>query len=168
MFLHSVVWYTSPMQHPSRGLTFVEILLVVAVLGILITLVLATVSSSRAKAIDNRIRSSVSQMRILAEIAFDSSGGSYVDWSQDPDIQTELTRLLEKIDEDYGDAAGAPYVTTVRETQSRDYCVSAPLTSGSGSFYCIDATGKFQTTTAACPDYGDDLSGDPPLRCPGN
>lgn len=156
------------MHRPSSGITFIEILLVVGILGILITLVLTTVTTSRAKAIDNRIRSNVSQMRILSEIAFDSLGGEYVNWSQEPDIQTELTRLLEKIDEDYGDPAGPPYVTVIRESQSQDFCVSAPLTTSDGSFYCIDATGKFKTTTSACPDYGDDVSEDPPLRCPGN
>lgn len=156
------------MQRSQNGLTFLEILLVIAILGILITLVLTTITSSRAKAIDNRIRSNVSQIRILSEIAFDSLGGSYIDWSQEADIQTELTRLLEKIDEDYDDDPGIPYVTVIRESQAQDYCVSAPLTTTSGAYYCIDATGKFLTTTEACPDYGDDLSGDPPLRCPGN
>lgn len=150
------------------GLTFLEILLVVAVLGILITFVLASVTTSRRKAIDNRTRSNVSQLRLLAEIAFDSNGGSYENWAQESSIQTEVTRLLEKIDEDSGDASGPPYVTHVRQSQSQNYCVSAPLRGNSGSFYCIDKTGKFLTTTQACPDFGDDLSGDPPLKCPGN
>lgn len=162
------MWYNQAMKHTQRGLTFIEILIVVAILGILIALVLATVTSSRKKAIDNRIRSSIGQIRILAEVAFDSNGGSYVDWGQEPSIQTELTRLVEKIDEDIGDPAGVPYVTAIRETQAKNYCVSAPLKGDSNNFYCIDATGKFQTTGNACPDYGDDLSGDPPLRCPGN
>lgn len=151
-----------------RGLTFIEILIVVGIIGILVTVVLAGVTSSRRKAVDNRIRSNISQIRILAEVAFDSNGSSYENWSQETSIQESLTRLKDKIDEDEGDAAGAPYVTVIRESQAQDYCVSAPLTSDAGHFYCIDKTGKFQTTTAACPDYGDDESGDPPLRCPGN
>lgn len=150
------------------GLTFLEILLVIAILGILVALVLAGVTSSRRKAIDNRTRSSIGQIRILAEIAFDSNGGTYENWSQESSIQNELATLLEKIDEDAGDMTGAPYVTHIRETQSQNYCVSAPLQADSGSTYCIDKTGKFQTTTSACPDYGDDLSGEAPLRCPGN
>lgn len=150
------------------GVTFLEILLVIAVLGILFTLVLAGVTSSRHKALDNRIRSNVGQLRLLAEIAFDSNGGTYLNWSQEASIQDELATLREKIDDDFGDAAGAPYVTVVRESQSQDYCVSAPLSTDNGNYYCIDKTGKFQTTGSACPDYGDDLSGDPPLRCPGN
>lgn len=150
------------------GFTFIEILLVIAVFGILVTLVLAGVTSSRRKAIDNRIRSHVSQIRLLAEIAFDSHGGTYLDWSKESSIQNDLAGLLENIDKDYGDAVGAPYVTAVRDSQSQNYCVSAPLTADSGNYYCIDKTGKFLTTTSACPDYGDDLSGDPPLRCLGN
>lgn len=151
-----------------RGLTFIEILIVLAILGILITVVLAGVTSSRKKAIDNRIRSNISQIRILAEVAFDSNGGTYENWAQESSIQDSLMRLKEKIDEDEGDSPGAPYATVIRETQAQNYCASAPLTGDSGHFYCIDKTGKFQNTTAACPDYGDDDSGDPPLRCPGN
>ncbi len=151
-----------------RGLTFLEILLVVAILGILITVVLASVTSSRKKAIDNRLRSDVSQMRILAEVAYDSSGGTYLNWSQEASIQDSFTRLLEEIDKEWGDAAGAPYVTIIRETQLQDYCISVPLRADSGRYYCVDQTGKFQTTGSACPDYGDSESGDPALQCPGS
>lgn len=151
-----------------RGLTFIEILLVIAILGILLTVVLASVTSSRRKAIDNRIRSNVSQLRILAEVSFDSNGGSYVNWAEEPSIQESLNRLLEEIDRDYGDSPGAPYVTVLRQSQGQEYCVNAPLVGESGNYYCVDKTGRFETVTGACPDYGDDLSGDPSLRCPGN
>lgn len=147
-------------MNKQAGVTFLEILLVIAVLGILFTLVLAGVNSSRRKAIDNRIRSNVSQLRLLAEIAFDSNGGTYLDWSNEISIQDELTRLLEENDKDYGDAAGPPYVTAVRNTEPQGYCVSAPLTASSGDYYCVDATGKFQTASSPCPEAL--------LRCPGN
>ena len=150
-----------------RGLTFLEILLVIAILGILITVVLASVTSSRRKAVDNRIRSNINQIRILAEVAFDTNGGTYTEWAQENSIQESLTRLLEEIDKDQGEEAGAPYVTVIRESQAQNYCVSAPLVAESGNFYCVDKSGRFQTVEAPCPDYGDDLSGDPALRCPG-
>lgn len=157
------------MKHGAeRGLTFIEILLVIGIFAILASLVLATVTSSRGKAIANRIRGNVGQMRILAEIAFDSNGGNYINWSQEPSIQTEMNRLLDLIDADTGDSTGPPHTTLVRESQAQNYCVSAPLGAGADTYYCIDATGKFREVTSACPDYGDDLSGDPPLRCPGN
>lgn len=162
------VCYALNMQRAQRGLTFIEILLVIGIFAILAGLVLATVTSSRHKAIANRIRGHVGQIRILAEIAFDSNGGSYVDWSQEPSVQAEINRLLDLIDEDTGDAPGAPHTTLVRESQAQNYCVSAPLGENADTYYCVDATGKFREVTSACPDHGDDLSGDPPLRCPGN
>lgn len=155
------------MSRSQQGLTFIEILLVIAILGILITLVLVTITSSRQKAVANRVRNNIGQIRILAEVAFDSNGGTYLNWAQDTSIQTELTRLLEKIDEDNGDDITAPYVTVVREAQAKDYCVSAPLGSGSSTYYCIDATGKFREVTSHCPDY-DELDLPLRLRCPGN
>lgn len=156
------------MQRTQWGLTFIEILLVIGIFAILASLVLATITSSRHKATANRIRGNVGQIRILAEIAFDSNGGNYVDWSKEPSVQTEVNRLLDLIDQDTGDPPGPPHTTAVRESQAQNYCVSTPLGEGSNTYYCVDATGKFREVDNPCPNYGDDLSGDPPLRCPGN
>lgn len=147
------------------GLTFLEILLVISIIAVLTILVLTAVSSSRKKAFDNRIRAGVSQLRILAQIVYDSQNGSYENWTEELSIQNSLSTTLEDIDKNYGDAPGAPYVTVLRESQTQDFCVSAPLQS-TNTYYCVDATARFDEVSSPCPDQGDDDSGDPPLRCP--
>ncbi len=147
----------------SSGFTLIELLVIIAIIGILASLILASVSISRNKAYDTRIRSSIGQIRWLAESVYDSQGANYTDWTQHATIQQQLPLLLEDIDLNYGDAPGAPYVTVLRESQIQDYCISAPLRNQAGTYYCIDNSGIFKTTTAACPN--NPASG-PPLMCP--
>lgn len=151
---------------PSRqaGFGLIELIIVIAVLGILATLVLTAVSSSRIRAYDSRIRSGVGQIRWMTESVYDTQGASYLNWTQVPSIATNLNIILEDIDRNYGDTAGSPFVTVLRESQTNEYCVSAPLRSQPGKYYCIDATAVFRTTSSACPDYA---QGEDPLRCPG-
>jgi prepilin-type N-terminal cleavage/methylation domain-containing protein len=146
-----------------RGFTLIELLVVITILGLLITMVIVALVSIRQDAFNTRIQSNVRQMRALAESAYDSNGASYVNWSQSPSVAADVTTLLNDIDAAHSDAAGSPYMAQVRETQVKEFCVSAPLHSATSGFACVDATGVFRTTTTACPD--EPINGNP-LRCP--
>lgn len=146
-----------------NGFTLIELLIVIAIIGILASLILGSIALSRNKAHDTRIRNALGQIRWLAEEAYDSQGGDYTNWTQHATIQSGLTILLEDIDLNYGNPAGAPYVTALRETQIQNYCISAPLRNEAGKYYCIDNSGIFKTTTAECPD---NAAGGAPLVCP--
>lgn len=141
------------------GFGLIELLLVIAIIGILAGLILSAASRSREKAHDTAIANAVRQMRWQAEIAY-SSNGSYQDWYDGtPVIQEEMTILLDEVDKQYGDASPG-YVTQIRQEQLQDFCVSAPSRAEPGKYYCIDATGELFLTGGACPS-------DPaPLKCP--
>jgi prepilin-type N-terminal cleavage/methylation domain-containing protein len=145
---------------PSKGFTLIELLIVIAVIGMLAILVLSAVNNSRLKAYDSSIRSDVTQIRWLTEIAFDDQGGTYVNWTANPNIQSQLTVALDDIDKYESDPVGPPYTTVMRDTQANEYCVSAPLRT-EPKYYCVDATAVFKTVSTPCPtDTG------APLRCP--
>src|SRR5688572_28067285 len=99
----------------SLGFTLIEFLIVIAIIGILSSLILNAVAHGCQKALDNSIRRDISQLRLSAEQAFDSQAGSYEDWTQEGGVASDVIVLQEDIDKQYGDPAGAPYVSVLRE-----------------------------------------------------
>jgi prepilin-type N-terminal cleavage/methylation domain-containing protein len=142
-----------------RGFTLLELLIVIGIIGLLATLVLVAVRTLRQDSFNTRIHNNVRQLRILAEAAYDSNAASYIDWSQSPVVASEVAAVRADIDNAHGTAG----LTVIRETQQKDFCVSAPLHSAIGGHACVDATGVFSITASACPD--EPVDGDP-LRCP--
>jgi type II secretory pathway pseudopilin PulG len=143
----------------------IELLIVLAIIAILAILVIAVVDKSRKEARDVRIRNDVGQLRWEAEIVYDTQGASYLNWSQHSLVLDNIQTLLGDIDAQSGDSPGPPHVTVIRESQSTDYCISAPLRAEAGLYTCVDATGEVRETSSHCPDDPDG-DGDPVLRCP--
>ncbi len=57
----------------NRGFTLIELLVVIAIIGILASVVLASLNSARAKGSDAAIKSSLNNMRSQAELYYDSN-----------------------------------------------------------------------------------------------
>lgn len=129
-----------------KGFTLVEMLVVIGIVGILATLVLVVMASSRSKAADVRIKNDVRQMRWLAELAYDAQKGSFINWSTYGDVIGDYNKLKADID----DAHGSVVTISVGEADGQSFCVSAPLKSDSGKHYCIDGSRELKTTTAVC------------------
>lgn len=146
-----------------RGFTLLELLVVIGIMALLFMLIIIALNSVRRDAFNTRIQSNVRQMRALAESAYDSNGATYIDWTLSPAVQAEVITVLNDIDDAHGDSIGAPYITTIRETQQKDYCVSAPLHTADGGHACVDSTGVFRTSASPCAAQL--VDGDP-LRCP--
>lgn len=135
------------MSKTKTGFTLIELLVVIAIIGILASIVFAVADNSRDKANDARIRTAVAQIRWMAEIAYNSQDDSFMSWSLYPDIQESLTVLDNEIDDVFGDTN----ITTIRDNEIQDYCISAPLKSNVNKHYCIDADGVFKIASASCP-----------------
>lgn len=159
-------WNSSDKAKTKKGFTLIELLIVVAILSILATLILAAVNSSRNKAYDAQIRNGVGQLRWLAEIAYDTQGGSYVNWTQLSENVDKIDILLRDIDKASGDdTTDETFVTITTESQASDYCISAALRTDESQHYCIDRSGLLKTVSSPCPT--DDPDG-APLVCPGS
>jgi prepilin-type N-terminal cleavage/methylation domain-containing protein len=59
----------------SRGFTLIELLVVIAIIGILSSVVLASLNTARLRGADGSIKSSLSNARSQAELYYDTTGG---------------------------------------------------------------------------------------------
>lgn len=146
------------------GFTLIELLIVIAIIGVLTTLVLAGVYQGRMKAYDNSVRNDIRQLRWVAEEAYDANGASYENWSTYDKRTSDIEKLMDDIDKNYGYTPTDPedptdHAALIFDSQVQNYCISAPLREG--GYYCIDATGVFTTTQNPCSEP----TGDDPLRC---
>ena len=63
----------------TRGFTLIELLVVIAIIGILASVVLASLNNARSKGEDSAVKSNLSNIRAQAELAYDDESGCYGD-----------------------------------------------------------------------------------------
>src|ERR1700744_4592103 len=61
----------------NKGFTLIELLVVIAIIGILASVILASLNSARAKGVDAAVKSDLENARDQAEIYYDSNNNSY-------------------------------------------------------------------------------------------
>ena len=149
------------MPRYKRGFTLIEVLLVVAIIGIMAGLVITFTDTTRNKARDGRIQASIFEIKSLAELVYnDKLAYSYVSLCAGDDTLndarvpygTEMDVLETDIDLQNRSMGGPPACYA----SGTDYCVSATLATG-GSI-CISRAG--QTGNDACTAAADTC--DPP------
>lgn len=122
----------------------IELLVVIAIIGILASVVLASLNSARDKGADAAIKSSINNARAEAQIYYDENGD--YDGLCDIDKVTEIDTAVTNAG---GDA-------TCSENDDDEFRISSPLVSNSGQYYCVDSEGSATTastspTGTTCP-----------------
>ncbi len=127
----------------NRGFTLIELLVVIAIIGILASVVLASLSTARDKGTDAAIQQSVSNIRSQAEITGNQADGT-VDYSG---VCAAITALDTSIEDKNG--AGATYCDDDVDT----WMYTSDLVQG--GFICADSTGASGVTlTGTAPTSG--------------
>ncbi|MCL4400329.1 type II secretion system GspH family protein [Patescibacteria group bacterium] len=111
------------MQKKQSGFTLIEMLVVIAMIGLLSAVLLVALGPSRKKAQDSRIISDLNQIRSLMESTYNPSNSTY----GSPDISNLVT--------DVSNNGGSVNSATTTNTY-RFYSALA-----SNSYYCVDSTG---------------------------
>jgi prepilin-type N-terminal cleavage/methylation domain-containing protein len=117
-----------------RGFTLIELLVVIAIIGILASIVLASLNTARDRGRDASIRASMSQMRAQAEIYYDT---------QTPPNYTTVCTGASTIDlDDLATAAQAQIAApTGYDCDPAAQAWAAEISLNGGGFFCVDSTG---------------------------
>lgn len=119
-----------------RGFTLIELLVVIAIIGILASVVLASLNTARDKGTDAAIQASVNNFRAQAEITGSQTDGS-VDYT---DVCTDGASITADVDAKNG--SGGVYCDSDVDT----WVLSATLVStATSTAICVDHTGVSTT-----------------------
>lgn len=120
-----------------------ELLVVIAIIGILASVVLASLNTARAKGADAAIKSSINNSRAQAELWYDSNTSSYANLCGTPTIVNIQNAV---------NNAGGAFTCTASST---GYYIWSSLKTSNTQYFCVDNTGKSTTTgtspTGLCP-----------------
>lgn len=130
----------------NKGFTLIELLVVIAIIGILSSVVLASLNTARDKGEDAAVKSNINNARAQAELFYDGNSNSY-DTVCTSASSTSLVAITNALD-DLG-------VTNTCDDGTDNWALEGQMSDG--SFYCADSTG-ISTTTAATSNIGADAA----------
>lgn len=135
-----------------RGFTLIELLVVIAIIGILASVVLASLNSARDKGADAAIKSNLNNMRAQAELYYDDNSNSYSGMCDDPTV-TNATAAADSTN-------GTGAMTCVDgDDVSGAWAIEAALVASSTAFYCVDSTGAAGEESGSTIDTSDAVCG---------
>lgn len=113
----------------TTGFTLIELLVVIAIIGILSSIVLASLNTARGKGADAAVQEDLHGIRSQAEIFYDNNNGSYTGFCGDATVLLAL-----------GNASTTSGSIPVCNDSATEWATSATL-KGAGGFWCVDNTG---------------------------
>jgi prepilin-type N-terminal cleavage/methylation domain-containing protein len=155
-----------------RGFTLIEILVVIAIIGVLSSILLSSLNTARAKSADAAAQSDLNNVRAQSELFYDANGSSYVA-PNNLCAQGAVANGVKGIYDSLQAAANAEGLSIVNTDSATAgtllsvtchvkasgnlfpyaWAAEVPLKSRSGFMYCVDNTGLATTTSKNLPVF---------------
>ena len=139
------------------GFTLIELLVVIAIIGILSSVVLASLNTARNKGADAAVKSNLSEARAQAELYYDANSNSYAGVCSTTAVNGVKTINASVLAASQASGLGAIGTVAYNTAQTAGtsachdstttWAASAPLKTSTAVFFCIDNTGAAATTT---------------------
>ena len=121
-----------------KGFTLIELLVVIAIIGILSSVVLASLNTARDKGADAAVKANLNGVRAQAELVYDTAG-NYSTVGADANVQRAYAAA---------DSANGGTNSVASTTASSTYWMMASQLKSSTVWYCVDSSGKATTTSS--------------------
>ncbi len=129
----------------NRGFTLIELLVVIAIIGILSSVVLASLNTARGKGADAAIKSNLANIRAQAEIGYDTNS-NYTGTC----INANVTAQMNSANTAAGTGTAVSNTVTTAGTATQSVChdsstawaADVPLKTDNTKAWCVDSTGK--------------------------
>ena len=145
------------MRKTQQGFTIIELIVVIGILGLLAGVAVVTVNQSRAKGKNSNVKSYMTQIRNLAEIAYDNRG-NYDDVCTESGGAAGESALTESGDWERIEASVAvvagrdPTCNEGVAATSYVVWVQLPMYEGTRTVYCVDSLQNAKSTTTPAAD----------------
>jgi len=126
-------------MNKNKGFTLIELLVVIAIIGILSSVVLASLNTARAKGADAAVKSNLNNIRAQAELVYDQNT-SYAAVCADENVLKGIAAAATATGATWtGVSNNAAGMTCTNADDT--WLAAAPLKSANAGYWCVDNTG---------------------------